>query len=72
MAFFIVERHSHKFLNLYVFSRLEVVNFMFEILKEYNRYSVLANHRSFNVFLSAKKLPVYRQLFDCAIFFYVK
>ena len=33
MAFFIVERHSHKFLNLYVFSRLEVVNFMFEILK---------------------------------------
>lgn len=54
MAFFIVERHSHKFLNLYVFSRLEVVNFMFEILKEYNRYRVLANHRSFNVFLSAK------------------
>ncbi len=72
MAFYIVEIPSHKFLNLYVFSRLEVVNFMFEILKEYNRYSVLANHRSSNVFLSAKKLPVYRQLFDCAIFFYVK
>lgn len=68
MAFYIVEIPSHKFLNLYVFSRLEVVNFMFEILKEYNRYSVLANHRSFNVFLSAKKLPVYRQLFDCTIF----
>ena len=72
MAFYIVEIPSHKFLNLYVFSRLEVVNFMFEILKEYNRYSVLANHRSFNMFLSEKKLPVYRQLFDCAIFFYVK
>lgn len=68
MAFYIVEIPSHKFLNLYVFSRLEVVNFMFEILKEYNRYSVLANHWSFNVFLSAKKLPVYRQLFDCTIF----
>ena len=54
MAFFIVERHSHKFLNLYVFSRLEVVNFMFEILKEYNRDRVLANHRSFNVFLYKK------------------
>ena len=37
MAFYIVEIPSHKFLNLYVFSRLEVVNFMFEILKEYNR-----------------------------------
>ncbi len=68
MAFFIVERHSHKFLNLYVFSRWEDVNFMFEILKEYNRYRVLANHRSFTVCLSAKKLPVYRQLFDCTIF----
>lgn len=68
MAFYIVEIPSHKFLNLYVLSRLEVVNFMFEILKEYNRYRVLANHRSFNVFLSAKKLPVYRQLFDCTIF----
>ena len=53
MAFYIVEIPSHKFLNLYVFSRLEVVNFMFEILKEYNRYSVLANHRSFNVFLGS-------------------
>lgn len=68
MAFYMVEIPSHKFLNLYVFSHLEVVNFMFEILKEYNRYPVLANHRSFNVFLSAKKLPVYRQLFDCTIF----
>ena len=54
MAFFIVERHSHKFLNLYVFSRLEVVNFMFEILKEYNRYRVLANHRSLTCFYQQK------------------